>query len=114
MTAEELDLRAVEHKTVLAERAAHRERHLRETRGARAAVHMHLVGQHAGEGEGARPLGHRRAGPGEGPAKVTHLAARLEPRPVDGQAACTAQQRPGACVAHLDAPRGEHAVRVSA
>ena len=114
VTAEQVDLRAVEREAVVAECAAHVRRHRRQPGDLRAAAQPHPVRQHAGEGEGAGGAGHRRVTAHQRPAEVAHLAAQIESRPVDADGAGAAGYRPGGEVAQLPVPGGQHALGVAA
>ena len=114
MTTEQVDLGGIEPEAVLAQRAAHLQRHQRQAGGAGAATRVHAVGQDPGEGEGAGGAGQRRITAHQRPAEVAHLAAHIESRAVDADGAGAAQQGPGAGVAQLHVPGGQHAIGVAA
>ena len=106
----------VEAEAVLVERAVQIHRHHRQRCGAGAAGEVHLVRQHAAQGESAGRAAHRRLAPRQRPAEIVPVAAQVQTRALvdDGDRAGGGGARAGGAMTRLHARGGQHAVGLAA
>ena len=110
MAAIQVDLGPLETEAVLTQSAVHVHRHRRQSGRADVPGHVHPVGQHTLQREGARGAVHRDVAPGERPAKLLPVPGQIEPGTAvdDGDGARRGGGRAGFDVAGLHALGRQH------